>query len=62
MVGSKPAQITIHKLCGCSRCGKVHINIEFTHLKRVAGDWTHWAMCPVTKEPILLEIIEGNTK
>ena len=47
----------------CARCGKDHADLGFARFKRpcqkdtVNGfEWTHWAMCPETKEPILLRI------
>jgi len=42
----------------CARCGGEH-DLEFTLLKgdpieTVDGTYTHWAMCPETKQPIML--------
>ena len=41
----------------CARCGKDHEHILFVPFARPAGEnseWTHWATCPVTSEPILM--------
>lgn len=45
---------------GCARCGGAHINkIEWLPLTRPIVDddgttWTHWALCPMLGEPILM--------
>lgn len=45
----------------CARCGHDHNEVEFQALRAPitadSGDaeWTHWAPCPVTGEPILLK-------
>ena len=50
--------IRVPKLTNCARCGGQHKNLEFTQLKRpvavLVATFTHWALCPKTKEPILL--------
>jgi len=42
----------------CARCGQEH-ELEFTVLEgdpieTVEGDYTHWAMCPVTNQPLMM--------
>jgi hypothetical protein len=37
----------------CGRCGKAHDNLEFVKFKRPHDEFTHWASCPNTGEPIL---------
>lgn len=45
-------------LVGCARCdGDGHPNLTFKKFKLPAGEndeWTHWATCPTTGEPILM--------
>lgn len=43
----------------CARCGQDHEGLEFRLFDRPCGEWTHWAMCPVTQEPILCRIEES---
>jgi hypothetical protein len=46
----------------CARCGEDHTYLEFklfTEPMVIAEiTFTHWAVCPVTKEPILMRIID----
>jgi len=52
----------------CARCGSDHDGLEFTPfarpvvLARSAGiaAVTHWALCPVTGEPIMLHIVSDE--
>ncbi len=37
----------------CQRCGKNH-QMVFAKLTNPADEWTHWGLCPNTKEPVLL--------
>ena len=41
----------------CARCGCDHI-ITFKRFKNPIDRFTHWAICPNTSEPILIEIYE----
>ena len=41
----------------CARCGKDHKDLEFWKLTRQL-DMSHWALCPETQEPILLQFHE----
>lgn len=43
----------------CARCGQNHAKVAFKRLKRPVIDsdgtvWNYWAMCPETREPILM--------
>lgn len=53
-----PDRATIElELHGCARCAQSHGPLTFTELRRpsVTGQvsWTHWALCPVTGEPVM---------
>lgn len=41
----------------CARCGCDHVGIVFSEFARQCGDLTHWALCPVMREPILMQIV-----
>jgi hypothetical protein len=41
----------------CARCGGDHLSLIFTPLSNPPHEFTHWAMCPVSKEPILMKSI-----
>lgn len=41
----------IHK---CARCGGTHLELLFSQFTRPQKTFTHWAMCPLFSEPILL--------
>jgi hypothetical protein len=44
----------------CARCGNNHEPMVFkklTHaVESVLGGFTHWGMCPMTKEPIMMVV------
>lgn len=45
----------------CARCGRDHAALPFLRLQRPMEDadgvdWTHWATCPTTGEPVLMFI------
>lgn len=51
---------------GCARCGAdEHRQISFRPFTNPVemndGEFTHWAICPVTREPILLFVTKGET-
>lgn len=46
---TKPIKIT-----GCARCGGTH-KIIFKPFTRPANSYTHFAICPVMLEPILMK-------
>ena len=43
-------------LSSCPRCGKRHKNLKFKVFTKMpdAAPLTHWALCPRTKQPILM--------
>lgn len=38
----------------CARCGAYHTGLEFVALGQPIFEYTHWAPCPTTGEPILM--------
>lgn len=40
----------------CARCKGNHHLIVFTKLTHPLGDYSHWALCPATDEPIMLKV------
>jgi hypothetical protein len=42
----------------CVRCGAVHEDLEFKLIDNRPHDFTHFAMCPKTQQPIILEVFE----
>jgi hypothetical protein len=52
-------------LSNCSRCGGTHESLLFGKLlgdpiDSLPGDYTHWAMCPTTRHPIVLQVIQTS--
>lgn len=54
---------------GCARCwGDGHSELlfnELTHpIEDSNGNFTHWALCPTTNEPILMRVVpeSGNSE
>jgi hypothetical protein len=44
----------------CARCGEDHSDLEvFALLGHVPMPHTHYTMCPVTRQPVLVQIEEG---
>lgn len=43
---------------GCARCGSAHDNLKVHRFENPADEFTHWATCPNTKDPILIKFIE----
>ena len=43
-----------YKITNCARCGGRHTDIWFWKFTRKASEYTHWAMCPKTNQPILM--------
>jgi len=37
----------------CARCNKNHRALVFKGFKQSVSQYTHWALCPVTKEPLI---------
>lgn len=67
--GTADKNLVTISLTGCSRCGQEHIAVEFHRLTQpmlvelwsddlgyTAVRFTHWALCPTNKEPILLSL------
>lgn len=47
------------KIVGCARCGDTHEALDFkaftcARVKVGAAEYTEWAICPTTAEPVLL--------
>jgi hypothetical protein len=40
----------------CARCAQDHEALVFTLLANPSEEWTHWATCPINREPIMLAI------
>lgn len=49
-------------LGSCARCGQDHDDLRFDPLSQAHDDdeWSHWASCPETDEPVLLMIMEED--
>lgn len=45
---------------GCSRCGGNHDLIEFKPLNNPPEGITHWGICPLTSQPILMLVKNDN--
>ena len=43
----------------CARCGGDH-HVEFRKFSQACENWTHWASCPETGEPILMQFEEDE--
>jgi hypothetical protein len=57
--------IKVKLLENCARCNESHENLEFHQFTNPVRDLTHWTLCPITKEPILMRVIlddEPKTK
>jgi hypothetical protein len=44
----------------CARCGGDHENISCMKLARPCGNFTHWAQCPTTLEPIMVAFVDDG--
>lgn len=42
------------RIVNCARCGRNHKNLVFKRLTRSQEEWSHWALCPRNKQPIML--------
>lgn len=66
MSASKPHGVKV-QVYGCARCTQDH-QIYFKPfiyqpvIDKDEVEYTHWAMCPVLNEPILMRIIDEDTK
>jgi len=46
------------KIENCARCGEEHDHVVFRYFYRPPEKFVAWGMCPITIEPILLEVQE----
>ncbi len=54
-VPNRETQVTPVTISGCARCNDQHIGLEFTpFIQAIDGGPTHYAMCPITEEPIFM--------
>lgn len=53
-VDSNTEIIKGRNVIGCARCGSNHDSIEFKKFKKKPPKYTHWGMCPITNEPVLM--------
>jgi hypothetical protein len=44
----------------CARCGGNHKNISCLQLTRPCEEFTHWAQCPTTLEPIMVRFVDDD--
>ena len=48
-------------ITNCARCSNDHKSLIFTRLSHSdCGNYSHFALCPITHHPILLEITDDN--
>jgi hypothetical protein len=48
-------------LTKCIRCGKNHKRLTFKPFQKTPpSEFTHWALCPHTKEPVLLASVMSD--
>jgi hypothetical protein len=51
---------------GCARCGGKHADLDFKPFSQNSikdsdgADWTHWALCPATGEPLILQVVQTD--
>ena len=49
--------VLIPKIRGCARCGGEHVHViaqEFS--RKETAPSTHWALCPVSGDPVLINV------
>ena len=44
------------KIVKCPRCGGDHDMLTFKKMERSMGKFTHWAECPRTGDPVMLNM------
>jgi len=42
----------------CSRCGEDHDNIVFREFVIESLEYTHWGMCPILNEPLMMKFVK----
>lgn len=45
---------------GCARCGGVHQDIVFKKMSRPFRSYTHFTICPVSQDPILMRSVDDG--
>lgn len=55
-------KIRVKLMMHCPACGNKHENFVLSPFTRPDGYYTHWALCPTNREPILKHIDEYDTK
>lgn len=53
-------KIVIPEIKNCARCGKNHKKVSIKRFRMPPDDteYTHWGVCPVSKDPILISVTE----
>lgn len=46
--------IEARNITECARCGENHDKMTFNKFTKPSGKNTHWGMCPVVNEPLLM--------
>lgn len=47
----------------CARCGNEHLGLTASPFVRSPKDWTHFATCPESHQPILVRfVLDGKDK
>jgi hypothetical protein len=49
---------SVHTITNCARCGRTHTELTFRKLFLPCEQYTHWAPCPHTHEPIMMEFTD----
>lgn len=51
----------IMRVKGCVRCEGLHPEMVFVPLKRAVDGWSHFSLCPTTREPVMLNSQSFNS-
>jgi hypothetical protein len=43
------------EISSCARCGGDHTLVALPFVNPTEDEWTHWAWCPKTSDPILIK-------
>jgi len=49
--------MTTISLSNCARCGGAHEQLEVKPLDNPPDRYTHFAMCPISQQPIMVKIV-----
>jgi len=56
--------VTVQGIKNCARCQQEHTDMKFSPFNipiRLGNRrYTHWTICPNTKEPIILEVVNDE--